>query len=253
MSNRDHLDFQDQGHHHDHGGDHLTNWAHQASNDATDFYRHQGRAQGIGSQTEMEGGRTAHKLDILEFTPLFGHHDHHDRHHHDRHHHHHDHGHNRAEQFLDTMLDYFSHADRPPVYARPMDRPEAPEVTLRRPPVDNAPPQVENQAPCPPGYDSVKWNNGHDTPKYFVGHLMANFLQEDNKNPDREGQPKRVEQFLKDHAGLLEAKGITVQKVEDEKMVVDIHDGAGAYWIDTVIDVGGNNPSSSWQVGAKAA
>ncbi|MFA7339698.1 MAG: hypothetical protein WC028_23150 [Candidatus Obscuribacterales bacterium] len=105
-------------------------------------------------------------------------------------------------------------------------------------------------APTPPGFDATKWNNGHDTPKYFVGHLVADMLQEDLLNPDREGQKARVEQFLKKQVPLLEARGIEVQKVIGEKMLVDLHDGSGAHWVDTVVDVSGKNPHASWQVEA---
>ncbi len=105
-------------------------------------------------------------------------------------------------------------------------------------------------APTPPGFDPVKWDNGHDTPKYFVGHLVADMLQEDLRNPDREGQKARVEQFLKKQVPLLQARGIDVQKVIGEKMFLDLHDGTGAHWVDTVVDVGGKNPHASWQVEA---
>jgi len=337
MTFRDHHDnFQPQ----EHGADHLTNWAHQASNDATDFYR--GQSRGQHNVPDM----VAQTIDTLEFTPLFG-----NSHAHNRGQDRYmdnlrrvdpdlvdlvtpcppgfnqklwygghqspeytiargvaasmselssipdaagrkqfieqvledqvpalekmgarvddiqgdrmkiDFGHGRGAQWIDTVRDING---RPEVQllnvTKLMNSVDnfGPHETLRVPPLNDgsyrqAPasaPEAENFAPCPPGYDSVKWNNGHDTPKYFVGHLMANFLQEDLKNPDRAGQEKRVEQFLKDHVGLLAAKGLTVQEVRNEKMLIDIHDGTGAHWVDTVVDVGGNNPYSSWQVGA---
>ncbi|MBP9093073.1 hypothetical protein KBI23_18755 [bacterium] len=105
-------------------------------------------------------------------------------------------------------------------------------------------------APTPPGFDPVKWDNGHDTPKYFVGHLVADMLQDDLLNPDRDGQKARVEQFLKKQVPAIEAKGIKVHNVIGEKILVDVHDGTGVHWVDTVVDVGGRNPHASWQVEA---
>ncbi len=105
-------------------------------------------------------------------------------------------------------------------------------------------------APCPPGFDPVKWDNGHDTPKYFVGHLVADMLQQDRLNPDREGQKARVEKFLKEHAPLMQAKGIKVYDIIGEKIMMDVGDGTGKHWVDTVADVGGKNPQASWQVEA---
>ncbi len=105
-------------------------------------------------------------------------------------------------------------------------------------------------APTPPGFDPVKWDNGHDTPKYFVGHLVADMLQQDRLNPDRDGQKARVEQFLKKQVPAIEAKGIKVHNVIGEKILMDVHDGTGVHWVDTVADVGGKNPQASWLVEA---
>jgi hypothetical protein len=105
-------------------------------------------------------------------------------------------------------------------------------------------------APTPPGFDPVKWDNGHDTPKYFIGHLVADMLQQDRLNPDRDGQKARVEQFLKKQVPAIEAKGIKVHNVIGEKILMDVHDGTGVHWVDTVADVGGKNPQASWLVEA---
>ncbi len=105
-------------------------------------------------------------------------------------------------------------------------------------------------APTPPGFDPVKWDNGHDTPKYFIGHLVADMLQQDRLNPDRDGQKARVEQFLKKQVPAIEAKGIKVYNVIGEKILMDVHDGTGVHWVDTVADVGGKNPQASWLVEA---
>ncbi|MBK8224275.1 MAG: hypothetical protein IPK73_24995 [Candidatus Obscuribacter sp.] len=75
-------------------------------------------------------------------------------------------------------------------------------------------------------------------------------LQQDRLNPDREGQKARVEKFLKEHAPLMQAKGIKVYDIIGEKIMMDVGDGTGKHWVDTVADVGGKNPQASWQVEA---
>ena len=132
----------------------------------------------------------------------------------------------------------------------PYDRHNSPSPVRDANNGDTRQPRPLEFAPTPPGFDGTKWNNGHDTPKYFVGHLVADMLQQDLLNPDREGQKARVEQFLKKQVPLLAARGIEVQKVSGEKMLVELHDGTGAHWVDTVVDVSGKNPHASWQVEA---
>ncbi len=108
-------------------------------------------------------------------------------------------------------------------------------------------PKVLEKAPCPPGFDPVKWNNGHDTPKYFVGHMVADWLQEDNKQNGPAGQEHRAEAFLKSQVPLLESRGYKVLQVKHEKLLIDV-DGKGANWADVIVNVGGANSHASWQV-----
>ncbi|MBS2010005.1 MAG: hypothetical protein JST01_23350 [Cyanobacteria bacterium SZAS TMP-1] len=203
--------------------DRLDHWTQQASNDATDFFRGQSRCHNQDSLVDKI-------LDHLEFPPLFGHH----HHHHHEHHHHHAHMHNHRDMHLGaSWLESMQ---------SPYGRPEGPIADRTY-----EPSKPVEHAPCPPGFDQTKWNNGHDTPKYFIGHMVADWLQEDMKNFPREGQEQRCEEFLKSQVPVLEARGYHVQKVENEKMLIDVN-GKGATWADVIVDVGGKNPHAAWQV-----
>lgn len=48
----------------------------------------------------------------------------------------------------------------------------------------------------------------------------------------------------------MQAKGIKVYDIIGEKIMMDVGDGTGKHWVDTVADVGGKNPQASWQVEA---
>ncbi len=113
-------------------------------------------------------------------------------------------------------------------------------------------PKVFEKAPCPPGFDPEKWNNGHDTPKYVVGHMVADWLQHDLKTQPREGQKARAEEFLKSQVPYLESKGYKVKDVQGEKLLIDIGFGTGYGWADVIVNVEGKNanetPHASWQV-----
>lgn len=270
------------------GQDRFNSWTQQASNDATDFFRGQSRGRtpdrmaqnmmdsleitplfvSVSHTSDHRSHRNLRDLEDDRYSPYErSHHHSHDGHHNSR----------NGERItidlgiggsalvIDTVRDRKGHSEvqlisllnqRSPEERNrtmPYDRHSSPWLGQDIRPNDRyeSPSPVTDArplSPCPPGFDQTKWENGHDTPKYFVGHLVADMLQQDLQNPDREGQKARVEQFLKKQVPLLEARGIEVQKVIGEKMLVDLHDGTGARWVDTVVDVSGKNPHASWQV-----